>query len=752
VHQTPLIKDVFLIGGGHSHVLFIRQWAMQPIAGVRLTLISTSVSSPYSGMLPGLIAGHYTSDDIHIDLLKLCAWANVRFIEATMSALELESKQVMFEHRPPMSFDVLSLDTGSTPDLSVPGAAQHVTPVKPVSNFYTRWQDLLQRINSSNAIHTRIGVVGSGAGGFELITAMRHALPDDKADCYWFLRDEHALRGRPAVVGRLAIKAAKACGVQVVTQFDVMRVDTGVLHASDGRTHELDEILWCTGAQGPNWPQAAGLSVDERGFVATNRHLQSISHPFVFATGDIGTQVDTPSAKAGVFAVRQAPVLHTNIRKILLAETLDTYKPQSDFLSLMATGGKRAIASRGPFAIEADWVWRWKDYIDQSFMRRFSTLPLRVMNESLARLPNALKTPESDSNGLALQRDYTPNQQQCRGCGAKVGQDILKRVIDKTRSINSTQNRLDQRYVQLSAAGDTAVLQLDTGLLAQSVDQINAIVDDPYLFARIATLHALSDVQTLDTSPHSVQAMIGLPRATERIVERDLTQLMQGMLEVLEAEDSVLLGGHTVQGAEMSLGLVVNATVADAAANAVPIVQPGDALVLTQAIGNGTLFAGLMQGIARGRKVMDALPDMLTSNAPAASILRQYGSRFMTDVTGFGVLGHLQQLLTNDNVGAELWLDSVPLLDGVYSLASKGCRSSLWPQNSRILARIDVADSIDATRLSLLCDPQTSGGMLAIVPDSDASACVQALRDVQYKNAAVIGQITASQKARLFVS
>lgn len=735
MRQAPIVKDVFLIGGGHSHVLLIRQWAMRPIAGVRLTLISTDVQTPYSGMLPGLVAGHYDSDDIHIDLLQLCTWAQVRFIEATVCALDLSKKQVKLVDRPAMSFDLLSLDTGSTPDLSVTGADQFVTPVKPVSNFYARWQALIARVNSNDADEFSIGVVGSGAGGFELVTAMRHALPMKHVKFYWFLRNDQALRGRPAKVGQLAMSAALAAGIQVVKNCDVKLVESKLIVAWDGSEFPLDEILWCTAASGPAWLREAGLSVDKQGFVSTNAYLQSISHPFVFATGDVGTQVDTPSSKAGVFAVRQAPVLYTNLRRLILNEPLKVYKPQTDFLSLMATGGKRAIASRGPLAIKADWVWRWKDHIDQTFMRQFRQLPKRRMSTSFGLLPNALHksmlSPDDASQWPVLNSDY-----YCRGCGAKVGQDILQRVIASTQSAKQ-----HERNTDLYPASDAAVLKLDTALLAQSVDQINSIVDDPYIFGQIASLHAISDVITLEADLHSAQVLLTLPYADEKVLERDLTQLMKGIITVLDEQDCALLGGHTVQGTEMSLGLVVNATIADSDSTVENNMQPGDALILTKPLGNGTLFAGLMGGLAQGRDVMNAISQMQTSNLPAATVLRQYQCRKMTDVTGFGLLVHLQQLLGQDSSGVQLSISSVPLLDGAVSLAKQGCRSTLWPQNSKALAGISWHEHVDLNALSLLCDPQTSGGMLAVVAAGDAQACIQALNIAGCAHAAIIGSI-----------
>ena len=275
-------------------------------------------------------------------------------------------------HRSPG--DLLSLDTGSTPDLSVPGAREHTTPVKPVSDFHARWQAIRERLASgataddpaddpadgptddpfdgAAARPLSIGVIGSGAGGFELIMAMRHALPPGRAECHWVLRRDVPLAGRPPRLGERALAAARRAGVAVHADFDVVRVREEGVEARDGRFLKLDETLWCTAATGPEWPAAAGLATDERGFVATDRHLRSVSHPHLFATGDIGTQRDTPSAKAGVFAVRQAPVLFENLRRTLLGEPLERYVPQRDFLSLMATGGRSAIASRGPFVVE----------------------------------------------------------------------------------------------------------------------------------------------------------------------------------------------------------------------------------------------------------------------------------------------------------------------------------------------------------------------------------------------------------------
>lgn len=734
MHIQPNIKDILLVGGGHSHALLIRQWAMQPLAGVRLTLISRDVLTPYSGMLPGLIAGHYTVEEMHLDLVRLCAWAGVRFIEAEMTAIDVERRQVSLHGRPAIAFDVLSLDTGSTPELDVPGAREFTVPVKPVNAFHARWLAIRERM-AHQPQKLSLGVVGSGAGGFELVMAMRHSLAADACSCHWFIRDDAPLEGRPARVGELAEQAAAAAGVVMHKQFDVDKVTSAGVTAIDGRNVALDEIVWCTAARAPGWASTAGLATDNRGFVATNDYLQSVSHEFVFATGDIGTQVDTPSAKAGVFAVRQAPFLFENLRRFLLKRPLKTYRPQGDFLSLMAAGRKTAIASRGPLAVSADWVWRWKDHIDQKFMNSFRHLP--KMQPPRQRF---LISPRLLDESTPHVSDLSADAMRCSGCGAKVGADILHRVLAQLQPYQR-----DDVLSGLADAGDAAVITSAGKPWVQSVDQLRSLIDDPWVFGRVAALHALSDVVALRGEPQSAQALVTLPFAVDAIVERDLYQLLAGAVDVLNAENCALVGGHTGEGSELQLGFVVNALLCESVKAGVgprsvgP--QPEDRLVLTQAIGIGVLFAGLMQNKAQGVDIRAALQAMQQSNRTAADILASHGATAMTDVTGFGLLGHAQQLLRDTALQPEFELNSIPLLDGAVALARQGVRSSLWRHNSQALKDVAGVDRLTECWRILLCDPQTGGGMLGSVPEKGLTACLSDLHQAGYIDASMIGNL-----------
>lgn len=765
MNSAPVVSDVLLVGGGHSHVILMHMWAMQPIPGVRLTLVSEKVNTPYSGMLPGLIAGHYSEDDVHIDLARLCSWANVRFIEQRVTAIDLAAKTVAFDSsRPPMGFDVLSLDTGSTPELSVPGSEKFSVPVKPVHGFYSRWQQLLRRLDEHQvssrdaaaegasahyAPALSVGVIGSGAGGFELVTAMRHALSSEVASCHWFIRGVRALKGRPEKVSAMAIQAAIDAGVVVHTGFDVVDVQTNSVHARDGRSVTLDEIVWCAAAKAPAWPKQAGLEVDRRGFVLTNAFLQSVNHDFVFATGDIGTQKATPSDKAGVFAVRQAPFLFQNIRRFLLNKKLKAYKPQTDFLSLMATGKKSAIGSRGKVCVQGAWVWRLKHHIDQKFMNQFQLLPAMKAPGTLFKVPQALLDKSSvnaeDASGSAM---------RCRGCGGKVGASILDSVLHEINSCSAA-----NVVCGLEEASDAAIFKTNEQSLVQSVDQISALCDDPYVFGRIAAVHALSDVFTSGAAVHSAQVLVNLPFADHQIVRRDLKQLMAGVVDALNEDNCALIGGHTSEGSDLSLGLVVNGFVEPAAngATGASAVTEGDCLILTKPIGTGVLLAGMMRQQAKGADVQHALTSMQQSNRMAANVLYANGVKAVTDITGFGLLGHLQRLLKPLSVGATIGQTddkktnghSVPLYDGAYALAQQGVASTLLVQNQQVLSQVDGADNVSSAWLNLLCDPQTSGGLLAIVPAHQSDTVLSNLHQQGCEAAQVVGTITQQQSIQL---
>jgi selenide,water dikinase len=370
---------LLLLGGGHSHVIVLKRFAERPIPEARVTLISRVDDTPYSGMVPGLIAGHYTRRDAHIDLRPLADRANAHAVFDEAVGLDLANRQVFLRQQSPIGYDVLSIDIGSTPNLSVAGAAEHAVPVKPIDRLLDRWEALGARLCEGGS-KKRVAVVGGGAGGVELLLAAQYAIQtrlardgrqDAHLEYHLFTEGDHVLPTHNASVrdrfGRILCER----GIHVHPGSAVVEVARGVLRTADGRTHEIDETLWTTQAAAAPWLAESGLAVDADGFVQVSSTLQSISHPDVFAAGDIAAMMHDPRPKSGVFAVRQGPPLARNLRRALLGEPLEEYRPQRQFLSLISTGDRYAVASRGAIAFEGAWVWRWKDWIDRRFMRQF---------------------------------------------------------------------------------------------------------------------------------------------------------------------------------------------------------------------------------------------------------------------------------------------------------------------------------------------------------------------------------------------
>jgi selenide, water dikinase len=740
--ESPVLRDIVLIGGGHSHVVALRMWAMNPLPGARLTLICTDTDTPYSGMLPGYIAGHYTCDDVHIDVRRLAEFAGARYYRDEVVGIDRAARKVICRTRPPVAYDVLSINIGSTPRLGhVPGADIHAVPVKPIRQFNARWLALLERVRGHAGV-TTVAVVGAGAGGVELALAIQHRLrreltaqgrDPDELRMHLLTAGPTILPTHNAAVRRSFESVLKQRGVKLHLDAEVVSVDGNHLQTCRGETLQADEIVWVTQAGGAAWLADTGLALDEAGFVRVRDTLQTETDPLIFAAGDCAAMIGRPLEKAGVFAVRMGPTLAGNLRRTLLGQPLKPYRPQRRWLALISTGDKHAVASRGAFYARGDWVWRWKDWIDRRFMLRFSEFPAMREADKKSSEQIPLETAEQTQAISAL-------AMRCGGCGAKVGATVLTRALSRVQPIER-----EDVLIGLHAPDDAAVLRVPPGkALVHTVDFFRAFVDDPWLFGRIAANHALGDIFAMGAEAQSATAIATVPPGLEDKIEDTLFQMMSGAVSVLNEAGCALVGGHTGEGRELALGFAVNGLTDETLAGVMTKggLRPGDVLILTKPIGTGTLFAAHARLQARGRWIDAALASMQVSNRAAATCLTTHGARACTDLTGFGLLGHLLEMTQAAGVDAELELDALPLLDGAAETVAAGILSSLHPANTRLRRALrNQKVAIDHPNYPLLFDPQTAGGLLAGVPESAADACIAALHESGYRQAARIGRV-----------
>ncbi|QDV41753.1 NADH dehydrogenase-like protein YjlD [Stieleria neptunia] len=374
------LKNIVLLGIGHTNAHLVKQWISEPIAGCRLICISKFPTATYSGMLPGTLGQQFSDDEMRIDLAALAHHAGADLVIADTQGIDLDAGQLHFCDHDPISFDVLSIGVGSMPA----GWEQHshsklLVPIKPMQTFLQRLESHLrdQAVNQSpdERDPIRVAVVGGGVASVEIAFCLQQQWQKRRNEreiaIEIFTSSRHVADGMPM---RSVRSIEKLLGQRGITVHRGQRVDAltdTTLHTDDGRSHRSDCVIWATGAAAPAVLGRLGLQTDERGFIATSKTLQSLSDERIFAVGDSGTVIESPSPKAGVYAVRQCPVLWHNVNALLNQDALHRFEPQRDFLKLLNTGDGKAMLQYGWFTAHARWCWRLKTWIDKRFVREY---------------------------------------------------------------------------------------------------------------------------------------------------------------------------------------------------------------------------------------------------------------------------------------------------------------------------------------------------------------------------------------------
>ncbi len=714
----PQIKDLVLIGGGHAHALVLRMWAMDPLPGTRVTLITPDPVTPYTGMLPGLIAGHYRRDELMIDLVRLARCAGARLILDRVTGIDREARLIRLQNRPDLPYDLAAIDIGITSDLPhLPGAADHAVAAKPLGEYAESWAAFLAR----GLAFPRVVILGAGLAGVELALASAHQLKATGARVAVTLIDQSpdflpalSSRARRRLLGELAGQ-----GVTLKLGATVAGVGAANVTLASGEEIGSDFTLTATGARPHPWLATTGLA-DSAGFLPTDAQLRT-KDPLIFATGDCATLQSDPRPKAGVFAVRAAPILLHNLRAALTGMALRSFHPQKDYLKLVSLGRTAAMAEKWGLVLSGSRFWRLKDRIDRQFMAKFATYPAMPQTQPLTPMTNGLQA-------------YLDQRPLCGGCGAKLGPGVLSAALATLPPPNRPE-------VRSGPGDDAAILTTPSGVQVLTTDHLRAFTNDARLMSRLAALHALGDIWAMGAAPQVALAQITLPRLGPDLQARMLAEVMDEATAVFTKAGADVVGGHSTEGAELTIGFTVTGTATR------PVqkggAKPGDALILTKPIGSGTILAAEMAmaeapGMLLGEAWASCITLMSRAQGSAASLLAPH-AHAMTDVTGFGLAGHLLEMLDASANAATIQLSQVPLMPGALELSEAGQGSSLLPAN--VAATSWRMTAPPDPRVALLNDPQTAGGLLAAVPGDMAKALLAALH-LKGHQAAIIGEVT----------
>ena len=651
-----------LAGGGHSHALLLKRWAMQPNRRPQhsIVLVNRTSTALYSGMVPGLIAGIYKRNELAIDLRQLCERAGVAFIEAEITGVNPHQKWLSLESRPSLHFDLLSLDVGAVSRPSSSGI-----PIKPLE----RALSFLDSEDPGDAEPLRI--IGAGSAGLEVALALRQRWPQR------VLLLQHR-RGQ--------LDEATACLLQAAR-----------IHPIEEGSAATGATLLCTGSRGPNWLADGGLPIDRDGRVRTDRYLRVEGYPSLFASGDCAVISAAPRAASGVWAVRAARPLAINLEATCNGTPLQPWRPQRQALQLIGTLQGTAWARWGNWRLgPSSLLWRLKQRIDHAFMAGFQPPAAMAHADPMA----------------------------CRGCAAKLPAQPLAAALQQ---------------VGLGGPPEDAAVLGGTPVQMQSVDGFPALLSDPWLNGRLTALHACSDLWACGASVTSAMAAVTLPMVPEKEQQELLVQTLAGIRSALDEQGAALIGGHTMESRSApthptSLGVQAILTIN----GSTPCpwgksgLQPGDALLLSRPLGSGVLFAGAMAGTAAAPDLDRALATMAQSQHTLLEELEPVRSAIhaCTDITGFGLLGHLGEMLSpQTKLTVQLDGDSIPSYGGALNLLERGVSSSLAPSNRTAWRWLDgpiqLQRSPSSALLELLVDPQTCGPLL-LACQSDAASTLTA--------------------------
>ena len=697
------INHLVLIGGGHTNVLLMRKWLMNPklMPEIPITIISRDTHLVYSATFPSVISKSISLNNSLIDIRSLARKARVSFIKNEVTHIDYHLKKIFLKDRPSISYSKLVLNYGSQTKIS--GEFEDLVNNKiafPIKPFFKAYELIKKEDKNDSETEKSFVIVGSGLAAIEVAFALRKR---------WKKRSLKILCQRNKVDNKI-FKTFYRSNIEVV---GTLPIDYG-------------KILLCTGNSSPLWVKKYNTELDSKGRFLINQKLMLKNFLGTFATGDCAVIEDSSRPSSGIFAVKAINTLATNIQKDIKGESLKRWSPQKFGLQIVNSYPvkvPKAFAFYGDIVIGPSFlIWYLKNKIDEGFIRKFRIL---------------------DSN--MYQKVKEDGMEDCRGCAAKIPQSILNKSLISAQLENSATSPKDS--VEIYKNNQDTILQ--------SVDGFPALISDPWLNAKITVLHACSDLWACGVKLSSVQALISLPKVGKDFQSYLFTHCLKGIKTTVEEQGGELIGGHTFESRSLvdkpySLGIDISLTVQGVLKNGAKPwfksgMQKGDIILMSRPLGVGVFFAAQMQNINLKEISEEIMINLVTSQQPLIEkiylLQDKFGETFInaaTDITGYGFIGHLKEMIDSSNllrkdnnlepisVLLDLW--AFKAYPGVFDLIHQGITSSLFESNKEIFDQILSEKKSDRIisfsknnkvnsdsfkeKISLLLDPQTCGPIL----------------------------------------
>ena len=700
-----LSDHLVLAGGGHTHALVLLRWAMNPKlkpSGM-ITLVNKSSTTIYSGMFPGVVAGKYKIEEIIIDLRKLASKAGVSFVMAEIDGINLKKKKLLLAGRSEVEYSSLSLNIGTKTNLNSNSLIRRdenlAIPIKPFSEALKFIID--QDVYKDDYSAKPFVIIGSGFAGIEIAFALRERWP------------------KRSIL--LKVKSGKQLSENLLKTIKDLNIEI-----IQNNPSILYPKLICTGNQTYGWIKDSGLPINEEGRVLTKKTLQVLDFPDLFAVGDCGVIKDDWRPSSGVWAVRSAIPLARNLERMSKGLKLDEWKPQKKAIQLLDINSNKknskAFIAWGGFLVgPSNLLSRLKELIDKKFISKFYLF-------------------NNKSSGIMAAREIL----KCRGCAAKLAYTPLKIAL---KNLDLTESSKDDSIdIGVFISGKT---------LIQSVDGFPSLISDPWLNGRLLAFHSCSDIWACGGSVISAQSVINLPQLSDYLQQELLFQVLNGINSALNIQGAKLIGGHTLESRKPSeeshsLGIEGSLVVNGIIDNKTHFwskggLKKGDQILISRPLGTGVIFSAFMNGQVRPELLDSVLSEMNKSQHEIVTFIKELERKnscsnivnSCTDITGFGLIGHLSEMLESTNsdlliknlepVKIILTLDKIPFYKGVIELLEKGFESTLAPSNKIFLKNIygdkklrfeliynefQYASSLYKNMLKLLIDPQTCGPLV----------------------------------------